>query len=151
MGPKTLFWKIFLFFVLFNVFFKANGKLHRELIPEKECEKISGVEVRYNEFYELYLGNDEEKGELQKHGIVYKSLNKAVNACCPGMEVNFTLVNTSVEWLVQEDILHHHGVQNNSHLVFYFPEFTSQGKLGKRTYHCRNSECAVGLLCKREE
>ena len=105
---------------------KAYGKL----IPNKECDKVSGVEVRYNEFYELYLGHGKEDDQIQKHGIIYRSLTEAVEACCPGMELNFTLVNESIEYLVQEDVLHHHAVQNDSKLVFYFPEFTTQNKLG---------------------
>lgn len=110
---------------------KASGKL----IPKEECDKISGVEVRYNEFYELYLGHGTENDEIQKHGIIYRSLSEGVEACCPGMELNFTLVNESIEHLVQEDILHHHAVQNDSKLVFYFPEFTTANKLGMCT--CR--------------
>ena len=101
-------------------------------IPKKECKKIAGVEVRYNEFYELYLDHDTANDELQKHGIVYRCLSKAVEACCPGMVLNFTLVNVSVEHLVEEDILHHHGIQNSSHLIFYFPEFTTKGELGNK-------------------
>jgi hypothetical protein len=134
MGPKTSLLNAFLLVLLFHTFFKANAESTKELIPKKECERISGVEVRYNEFYELYLGHDTDKGEVQEQGIIYKSLAKAVNACCPGMELNFTFVNTSVEWLVQDDILHHHEVQNSSHLIFYFPEFTSQGNLGTMEY-----------------
>ncbi|XP_028414374.1 uncharacterized protein LOC114537528 isoform X1 [Dendronephthya gigantea] len=99
------------------------------LIPKQECNKISGVEVRYNEFYELYLGHDGANDELQKQGIVYRCLSEAVEACCPGMTLNFTLVNASVEYLVEEDILHHHGIRNTSHLVFYFPEFTTKKDL----------------------
>ena len=109
----------------------STGKL---LIPKEECEKISSVEVRYNEFYELYLGHGNGKDDIHEHGIIYQSLIRAVNACCPGMALNFTLVNRSVESLVQEDILHHHDVQNSSHLIFYFPELTSQGNLGTRKY-----------------
>lgn len=112
----------------------ASGKkTHGKLIPKKECDKISGVEIRYNEFYELYLGHGVENDQIQKHGIIYRSLTEAVDACCPGMELNFTLVNESIEYLVQEDVLHHHAVQNESKLVFYFPEFTTQNKLGMYT------------------
>ena len=109
----------------------AFGNKAKPLIPKEECNRISGVEIRYNEFYELYLGHGSENDELQKHGIIYKSLAGAVNACCPGMELNFTQVNESVEYLVQEDILHHFDINNDSKLVFYFPEFTDQGNLGK--------------------
>ncbi|CAB4009045.1 Hypothetical predicted protein [Paramuricea clavata] len=111
----------------------ADGNSTRELlIPKEECEKISSVEVRYNEFYELYLGHSNGEDDIHEHGIIYQSLIRAVNACCPGMALNFTLVNRSAESLVQEDILHHHDVQNSSHLIFYFPEFTPQGNLGTR-------------------
>ncbi len=123
------------------------GNSTEGLIPKKECEKISGVEVRYNEFYELYLGHDTEKEEIQENGIIYLSLSKAVNACCPGMDLNFTLVNRSVEYLVQEDILHHHDVQNTSHLIFYFPEFTAQGNLGRWLYDQNNANTGIRTPC----
>ena len=134
MRLQTLLLKTILVLVLFDILCKLKGESIRRLIPKKKCDKISGVEVRYNEFYELYLGHDADNDQVHKNGIVYKSLNKAVNACCPGMELNFTLVNTSVEWLVQKDILHHHEARNNSRLIFYFPEFTSQGNIGTRKY-----------------
>jgi hypothetical protein len=130
MRLESLFLKTVLLFLLVCCY--AYGSARELLIPKKECEKVSSVEVRYNEFYELYLGHGNEKDEIQEHGIVYRSLIGAVEACCPGMVLNFTLVNRSVESIVQEDILHHHDVQNGSHLIFYFPEFTSQGNLGTR-------------------
>ena len=130
MGLKSLLLKTVLFVGLFSAFPYVYGNSIRELISKKECEKISGVEVRYNEFYELYLGHDKEKDEIQEYGFIYMSLSKAVNACCPGMDLNFTLVNRSAEFLVQEDILNHHDGQNSSLLVFYFPEFTAQGDQG---------------------
>ena len=130
MRREPLLVKPMLFLILFIALPYVGGKNSSNLISKKECEKISGVEVRYNEFYELYLGHGSENDELQEHGIVYRSLTGAVETCCPGMELNFILVNESVEYLVQEDILHHHGVKNDSKLIFYFPEFTSQGNLG---------------------
>lgn len=129
MRAETL---LVLFTVLFNVihvFVSCNSAVGK--IPKEECDKISGMEVRYNEFYELYLGHKNDNNTLEEGGIIYQSLTKAVDACCPGMRINFTHVNNTIEHLVQDDILHHHDVQNSSHLVFYFPEFTSQGKLGK--------------------
>lgn len=126
MQSERSFGKIVFLTLLFVVFPSALGK---NLIPKEECDKIGGVEVRYNEFYELYLGHVQDSDVLHEKGIIYRSLRGAVNACCPGMELNFTLVNESIEYLVQEDLLHHHKVQNSTHLVFYFPEFTSQGNL----------------------
>ena len=131
MQLKPLLTKCVLLFILFlNILPCISCFSTKELIPKKECDKISTMEVRYNEFYELYLGHTKGNDKLQKHGIIYQSLTKAVNACCPGLNLSFTLVNESVESLVQEDILHHHHVWNESHLIFYFPEFTSQAKLG---------------------
>lgn len=87
--------------------------------------------MRYKEFFELYLGHSLEDNEVEKQGIIHRSLSKAVNDCCPGMTLNFTrLENTSIEHIVQEEILHHHlEAIPASHLVFYFPEFTTQGNL----------------------
>ncbi|XP_028394247.1 uncharacterized protein LOC114518459 [Dendronephthya gigantea] len=102
-------------------------------VPEEECKEVASLEVHYNEFFELYLGHNGTHEELQEGGIIYKSLREAMNECCPGIPLNFKLVNESVEYLVQRDILLHHEAQkqqNTSHeLVFYFPEFTSQGNL----------------------
>lgn len=119
--------------MIFSLIVPEGFGRSERLIPKSECDKVASVEVRYNEFYELYLGHNSTDDEVREGGIIYKSLREAVNACCPGIPLNFTLVNQSVEYLVQEDILHLHELQkqrNTSHLVFYFPEFTSQGDLG---------------------
>ncbi len=123
-----------IFSLLFTVAFACVcGNKTVGIVPQHECNRISGMEIRYNEFYELYLGHDSKYDELQEHGIIHRSLRGAVNACCPGLKLNFTHVDESIEDLVQEDILHHHDLQrqqNSSNLVFYFPEFATQGKLG---------------------
>ena len=141
MRAESLLLKTVLFALLFNIFHVCvsyNSTVGK--IPKEECDKISGMEVRYNEFYELYLGHKNyDNNTLEEEGIIYQSLTKAVDACCPGMTINFTHVNETIEHLVQEDILHHHDVQNSSHLVFYFPEFTAQGKLGNINSNKSNS------------
>ena len=131
MEAEFLLLKTVLFTLLFDVFHHVSCDETGRIIPKEECDKISSMEVRYNEFYELYLGHKNDNNALQEQGIIYKSLTKAVDACCPGMGINFIHVNDTIEHLVQDDILHHHGMGNSSHLVFYFPEFTAQGKLGK--------------------
>ena len=129
---KSLLYPYLLYLLaLHSSFLFKFGVWGESVVSKEECDKIGGVEVRYKEFFELYLGHSLEDNEVEKQGIIHRSLSKAVNDCCPGMTLNFTrLENTSIEHIVQEEILHHHlEAIPASHLVFYFPEFTTQGNL----------------------
>lgn len=116
-------------------FVLSHGDRGTGLISKEECDRVGAVEIRYNEFFELYLGRRLGSDKLEENGIVYNSLTKAVGACCPGMDLNFTLItNQTIETLVQDDILHNHKKTNETHRIFYFPEFTEQGQLDVYSY-----------------
>ena len=96
---------------------------------EKEiCDRISNVEIRYKDYYDVYLQYNEATQSVGNVSAFYVYITSAVEGCCQGMPLNFTRLNSSKSD-IEESALNALPTEDNTSIprpfVFYFPEFAA--------------------------
>ena len=89
------------------------------------CNRISNVEIKYKNYFEIYLGFNTTSQSVAKESFFYNFIKAAVNDCCNFMDLKFTRLNSSeseIEELALKAFVEYNATIQKP-LVFYFPEF----------------------------
>jgi F0F1-type ATP synthase membrane subunit c/vacuolar-type H+-ATPase subunit K len=117
--------KFFLFALAILISCLAGGE-GQGYAGEHACNRVSNVEIRYKDYFEIYLGFNRTSQSVGEDSFFYNYIKAAVNECCNFMDLNFTKLNSS-EMEVEEIALW--ALVNDTAIprpfVFYFPEFAT--------------------------
>ena len=130
--------------VLLIVLWLSSTCGKKAFLPSTVCQNISGIEVRFYDYFPGYLGsypapvqgeeykyNESGQGGEYKYNEVAEILTDSARMCCGNLNVSFVwLKNTNsvsvqIQYLVKADTL---TTDNDSgKFIFYFPEFSEKG------------------------
>ena len=107
----------------------------KAFLPSTVCQNISGIEVRFRDYFSVYLGSYPApvQGEEYKYngsGHVAQILTESARICCGNLTISFVWLNSTNSKSAQ---IHHHvktdiWTDNDSgKFIFYFPEFSEKG------------------------
>lgn len=96
------------------------------MIPAHICSGIKKVEIRYRNYYDIYLGNSVFIPELRMDGIHVRVIQNAMAGCCNTTELEFIFdktVKTDIEEDVVDIVLKE---RSTSTFKFFYPEFADK-------------------------
>ena len=96
------------------------------MIPPSICSGIKNIEVRYRNYYDIYLGNSLFLPELRMDGIHVRVIEKATAVCCNTTKLKFIFdrtVKTDIEESYVDIVLND---PTSSTFTFFYPEFADK-------------------------
>lgn len=112
--------------LVFFLAFALTGCVGNSMIPSSICSGIKKVEIRYRNYYDIYLGNSLFLPELRMDGIHVKVIQKATSVCCNTTKLEFVFdrtVKTDIEESYVDIVVND---PTRSTFTFFYPEFADK-------------------------